>query len=200
MEHFSAYFLTIVDHIGYPGVFIVMMLGAMAIPVGTEIILPGAGALVATGHLSSVWLLGIIATLGETAGCAVLYAVGYFGGRPFIQRYAPARIQHELLRVDAFYARFGKWTVLLCRFIPLLRGVSSLPAGISRMNLFEFILFTLLGSTVWCFALAYAGLTLGNNLDTIAPHIHQITLVLVAVLVIAVAFFVWQRVKRKPAL
>ena len=188
--------MNVVDHVGYAGVFVVMLMGSTGIPVGTEIILPGAGALVATGHLPNLWILALVATAGETLGCTILYAVGYFGGRPFIERYLK-RAAHELHRVDAYYERYGNWTVLICRFIPLIRGVSSLPPGITRMHLAHFLAYTIIGTAGWCFALAYLGYTLGNNLDAITPYFHEITLGIAALLVIAIAVVAWQRLARR---
>ncbi|MGH7727311.1 MAG: DedA family protein [Vulcanimicrobiaceae bacterium] len=196
MGHLTAVVLGIVEHAGYPGLFAVMALGNMGMPVGTEVVVPAAGALVATGHLSSLWLAGLVATFGELVGGTILFAVGYFGGRPFVARYGRfLRVDDAKLdRFHAFYERHGSVVVFVCRFIPFVRGVSALPAGVSRMGLAPFLAYTALGSAVFCFGLAWLGSLFGHHLDDIAPRIHGISLaVLLALVVAAVAGFAYLR-------
>jgi membrane protein DedA with SNARE-associated domain len=87
VEHITHFFLNLVDSTGYFGLFIVMVLGNIGIPIGTEFVLPATGALVAKGHLPSLWVAAAVAALGEVAGGTILYAIGYAGGRPFVARW-----------------------------------------------------------------------------------------------------------------
>lgn len=198
MEHVTHFFLSLVDHAGYPGLFLVMAIGNMGIPVGTEFVVPAAGALSATGHLSSVWITGAVATLGEVVGGMVLYYVGFIGGRPFVAKYG------KFLKVDekkldsfhGFYERHGNIVVFVCRLLPVVRGISALPAGVSRMPKRYFITYTAAGSAVFCFGLAYLGSMFGRHFDEIAPIIHKASTALIAIVLVAIAAFVAMQILR----
>jgi membrane protein DedA with SNARE-associated domain len=206
MEHVTSVFHDLVVHFGYVGLFIVMFLGNMGAPAGTEFVMPTAGALAATGHFpilpglpAWVWV-GIVGTVAEVCGATTLYAVGYYGGVPVLERYGKyIGFKHSALeKVHGFYERFGTITVFWCRFVPFVRGVASFPAGISRMQKRYFIGYTAMGSAVFCFGLAYLGNAAGNNLDTILPALHKATLIIVIVAVIAiVGGILWWRVRTK---
>lgn len=198
MQQLSQFFLNIVDHAGYGGLFVVMAIGNMGIPVGTELVVPAAGALAATGHLSSVWLAGAVATLGELVGGTILYAIGYAGGRPFVVRWGRFLKLSEK-KLDAFhrfYERHGNVVVFVCRFIPFVRGVSALPAGVSRMQWSHFLAYTAAGSAVFCFGLAWLGSLFGQHFDDMSPVIHKFSTALVVVVALAVAAFVVDRIVR----
>ncbi len=168
--------------------------------------MPTAGALAAQGHFPSVgtlpaWMLvAVIGTIGEVCGATALYAAGYFGGMPFVHRWGKyvGFKEKELGHVQAFYRRFGKLTVFWCRFIPFVRGVASLPAGLSRMPYALFLAFTAIGSAIFCFGLAYLGQVAGKNLDTILPALHKAALLIIVVVVLAIAAgIVWWRTSAK---
>ena len=194
-----------VVHFGYPGLFVVMALGNMGMPAGTEVVVPTAGALSAQGHFGQTgvlpaWLLvAVVATLGEVVGGSILYAVGYYGGLPFVRRYGKYIMfrEHELDRVHAFYERHGKLTVFWCRFIPFVRGVAAFPAGLSRMQKRFFVTYTAIGSAIFCFGLAYLGEVAGKNIDGIIAYVRDFALVIIAVvLVLAIAGYVWWRISK----
>jgi membrane protein DedA with SNARE-associated domain len=207
MAHLTQIFHDLVVHFGYAGLFVVMFLGNMGAPAGTEIVMPFAGALGAQGHLGGLadvpaWVLvGLVGTVAEVCGATALYAVGYYGGVPFVERYGRyVGFKHSaLVKVHGFYERFGTITVFWCRFIPFVRGVASFPAGLSRMQKRYFISYTALGSAVFCFGLAYLGNMAGNNLDGILGVLHKLTLVIVGVVVVAlvVGFLVWRARRTK---
>lgn len=192
MEHFQSIVVAVVHAYGYAGLFVVMVLGNVAVPVGTEIVLPAAGAAAGTGHLSSWVLAAAVATVGEIVGGLLMYAIGYYVGEPVIERLG-RRAQHELERVHDFYARYGTKTVFICRFIPMIRGISSLPAGISRMPQRYFLPYHTLGSAMFCFGLTYVGFTLGRHLDVIFPIMRKFTLLIVAVVIVAIVVALWRR-------
>jgi len=188
MEHFTNFFLTLVDHAGYGGLFAVMVVGNMGVPIGAELVVPAAGALAATGHLSNLWLAATVATLGEVVGGTILYGIGYAGGRPFVARYGRyfKLSEKKLDAFGSFYERHGSVVVFVCRFIPFIRGVSALPAGVSRMPKRYFIAYTAAGSAVFCFGLAWLGSIFGHHIDEITPQIHKISFVVAVVIVVAI--------------
>lgn len=207
MAHLTQIFHDLVVHFGYAGLFVVMFLGNMGAPAGTEIVMPFAGALGAQGHLGGLsglpaWVLvGLVGTIAEVCGATALYAVGYYGGVPFVERYGRyVGFKHSaLMKVHGFYERFGTITVFWCRFIPFVRGVASFPAGLSRMQKRYFISYTALGSAIFCFGLAYLGNMAGNNIDGILAVLHKLTLVIVGVVVVALVagFLLWRARKGK---
>lgn len=204
MEHLSAFFLTLVDHAGYLGLFVAMAAGNIGAPIGSEIIIPTAGALVATGHLDSLAKVIIFAVLGELAGGTIGYAVGHFGGRPFVHKYGHYVAFHEaeLGKVDSFFAKYGSFAIFLCRFVPVIRGIVSIPAGITRMPLAPFYFWYALGSLGFCGILAYVGHALGKNLDTIVPLLHKFSIAIAAIVVLAVIYAIYRLIaarRKAPA-
>jgi membrane protein DedA with SNARE-associated domain len=211
MEHLSSFFHSVVIHFGYAGLFVVMFLGNIGMPTGTEIVMPSAGALAATGHLPSLgplpgWTIaGAVGTLGEVCGGLVLYYIGWYGGLPFVQRYGKyIRFrEHELERVHAFYEKHGRPMVFWCRFIPFVRGVAAFPPGLSRMPKRYFLTYTALGSAIFCFGLAALGDEAGHNVDAITAYVHDFALAIILglVVVIAAGLVVWRirRASRPPA-
>jgi membrane protein DedA with SNARE-associated domain len=181
------------------------VLGNLGFPAGLEIMVPTAGALAAQGQLAQIgsipgWVaVGIVAVLGEMVGASILYAIGYYGGMPFVHRYGRyIRFrEHELARVHTFFERYGRLTVFWCRFVPFVRGVVSLPAGISRMPKRYFLTYTFLSSALFCFGLAYLGQYAGKRLDTILTGVHRFGLLIVIVSVVAaLGAYVYWRINR----
>jgi len=206
MEHVADFFHNLVVHFGYVGLYVAVIFGNLGVPVGVEVLIPTAGALAAAGHFPAfgpipAWVLvGLVGTLAELTGGAILYAIGWYGGLPFVHRYGKyVRFrEHELERVHAFYERYGKATVFWCRFIPFIRGIAALPPGLSRMPKRYFFAYTALGSAIFCFGLAGLGDVAGRNVDAIAGMIHESGIViLIAVVIVAAAIaVVWRRSAR----
>jgi membrane protein DedA with SNARE-associated domain len=201
LAQITHFFLAIIDQAGYPGLFFVMAVGNMGIPVGTELVMPAAGALAATGHLSSWWGAAAVGTLGEVVGGSALYAIGYVGGRPFVARFGRyiKLSEQKLDAFHAFYDRHGNVVVFVCRFLPFVRGVSALPAGVSRMQKRYFLAYTAAGSAVFCFGLAWLGSLFGRHFDDISPQIHRLSAAAIAVLVVAAVAYVVYRTRRRAA-
>ena len=182
-----------------------MFAGNVGMPAGTELVVPAAGALAAEGHLvpSSWFVVGAVATVAEVCGAGVLYAIGYYGGEPFVHRYGKyiGFREHELARVHAFFERYGKKTVFICRFIPFVRGVASLPAGLSRMRKRFFFSYTIAGSLIFCFGLAALGYAAGSHIGKVMPYVHKFAYVLLGLAVIAAIALVWRvRSSKRTAL
>jgi membrane protein DedA with SNARE-associated domain len=189
VEHFQHAVVLLIDHYGYLGLFVALVLGNLGAPVGTEIVLPVAGALTATGHLSSLWLTIVVALGGELAGGSAGYAIGRFGGVPLIERYGRyIHFTHQrLVRVHQFFERWGTFAIFICRFLPVIRGIAAIPAGVAEMNLALFYLWTFLGSLIFCSVLILLGYSLGPHLAATLPLLHRGAYVLLGVAVLAVA-------------
>jgi len=200
VAHLSQAVIGLVDHYGYWGLFLGLVLGNFGVPIGTEVLMPAAGALTATGHLISLWLTIAVAIVGELAGNSIGYAIGRYGGVPAIERYGKyVHFTHaRLVRVHEFFERWGNFAIFVCRFIPVIRGIVSIAAGIAEMNLAHFYLWTFLGSLVFCTFLILLGNALGSHLDAVLPLLHRGGYAVLAVAVVAVVaaiFFMRRRSK-----
>lgn len=200
MQNIALYFTGLVDHVGYLGLFVAMALGNIGAPIGSEIVLPAAGALVATGHLSNLWITIGVAVVGELVGGTAGYTIGRYGGRPFVHRYGPYVRFHEkeLAYADAFFTKYGSFAIFLCRFIPVIRGIISIPAGISRMSLVPFYLWYAVGSLGFCGILIYLGHALGSHYDQVIPQLHRYAMAILAAAVaigVVYLFLAWRKRK-----
>lgn len=193
MHGFTAFFLNLVHHAGYAGLFVAMSLANIGAPIGSEVVLPAAGLAAQQGALSSVWIAIAVAVLAELFGQSIAYAVGRFGGRPFVDRYGKyVRFHHaELEKVESFFARYGRFAIFICRFIPVIRGIVGIPAGIAEMPLGPFYMWTFLGSLVFCGGLVLAGNALGAHADAVIGTVQKYALLIIALAVLAAILFIF---------
>lgn len=194
----------IYDAVGYLGVAIWVAIESVVIPIPSELILPFAGFLVGTGDAIepltgqpwSYWLVVIAGTLGATAGALIAYAIGLYGGRPIVDRWGRyLGITHaDLDRAESFFARYGEAASFFGRLVPVVRSLVSFAAGISRMPLPKFVLFTFLGSLPFTAVLVFAGLQLGANWESVGPVLKQFEYAIVAIVAVIVVAWVWFRI------
>ena len=162
MEHFLATW-------GYLAVFVLSFISSMGLPVGAEVAIIYGGVL-ASGqvvgvHPLNLALVIVVATLAEVTGSVAGYLIGYFGGRPLVDRVGKyVLLTHkDLDRAEAWFARRGEPVVLFGRFIPLLRSFVSFAAGLGEMALVKFLIFTVIGCAIWVSALVSLGYSLGGT-------------------------------------
>jgi membrane protein DedA with SNARE-associated domain len=182
---------SIIGSIGYVGVFLLMVAESMVLPMPSEAVMPFAGFVVAEGTLGWPGVI-ICATLGSIVGSLIGYAIGLFGGRPFARRFGKYILldQSDLDTADRFFQKRGGVTILICRFIPVIRHVISIPAGMGRMRLLPFCLFTVIGAGIWNSFLTWAGFVLRKNWTTIMRYSHVIDIVVLVALAALVALYV----------
>jgi len=192
----SAFVIAVISTLGYGGVVLMMAIESACIPVPSEVIMPFSGFLVASGRFN-LNMVAVMGALGCLLGSYLAYYVGANGGRRFIERYGRYLLiaPHELEIADRFFARWGSLAVFLCRLLPVVRTFIAFPAGVSRMKLLPFTIYTLLGSYLWCLALAYAGMKLGQNWKDLAPYFHRFDALIAIVLVLGAAALLYNRVK-----
>lgn len=186
---------------GYAGVALLMAIESACIPLPSEIIMPFAGYLVSTGRLSLIGV-AVAGAVGCNLGSALAYWVGARGGRAFITRYGHWVLmsREDLDRAERFFARFGGLAVLIGRVLPVVRTFVALPAGIAHMPLLRFHLYTFVGSLGWCYLLAWIGDQLGARWQSdprLGAILHRFDYAIVAVVVLAVAWFVWRRLRSR---
>jgi membrane protein DedA with SNARE-associated domain len=189
--------------VGYVGVMVAMAIESAMVPLPSELILPYAGFLISdpsqleplTGQPWSFWVVVVIATIGNTLGSLVAYAIGAYGGRPFLERYGRYLLirPHEIELADRFFARYGNATVFVGRLLPIVRTFISFPAGVTRMPLVSFIVFSTAGALPWSILLVYAGTVLGAHWVDIRHALQPFDLAIAVVAVMGVVGFVWWR-------
>ena len=177
---------------GYAGVALLMAIQSACVPLPSEVIMPFAGAVLAHGQAQLV-LLATVASLASNIGSIPAYWVGARGGRPMVERYGSYLLlsRHDLDRVDQFFVRFGSFAVLIGRMLPIIRTFIAFPAGVAKMNLVRFHVYTFLGSWPWCYALAYLGMRLGDSFRTDPRFKEVFGRFHVGVELLIVAGFVW---------
>jgi len=188
---------SIISHLGYPGVFLLMALESACIPIPSEIIMPFSGFLVTTGQFN-FWAIVIVGSLGNLAGSFLAYWIGYTGGRSLVEKYGRYILlsQRDLESSDRFFRKYGQSTVFFSRLLPIIRTFISLPAGISKMDFKKFSLYTFLGVIPFTAVLTYAGVKLKENWTALQPYFHKFDLIIAIVIVLVVIWFVFRHLKR----
>ena len=191
------------DAVGYLGVAVAVALETIVAPIPSEVILPMAGWKVSqsaanasvveplTGLPWNILLAVLFATAGSVVGAVAGYYIGAWGGRPILDRYGRyvGIGASDLDRAHEWFERWGSWAVFFGRMVPLVRTFVSYPAGISRMSMRKFLLFSTLGSLPWNFALIAAGFVVGENYPQIEAALKPYEYVIYAVVIAAVAWF-----------
>jgi membrane protein DedA with SNARE-associated domain len=199
----AAWIIATISTGGYLGIVLLMAIESACIPLPSEIIMPFSGYLVSTGRFD-LWAVATAGALGCNLGSVFAYAAGRYGGRPFVARYGRYVLlnMHDLARAERFFARYGSITVLVCRLLPLVRSFIAFPAGVARMPLLRFHLYTFVGSWPWCFALAWVGMKLGTAWRTdprLAHVLHKADAAVIGLLLLALAWFVWHQLRKHRA-
>lgn len=185
----------VLDKTGYAGTFIAMALESACIPIPSEAILPFGGYLSFTGRLN-LTLVIIFGTLGGTAGSIGAYYIGKIGGRPLVEKYADKlRLsKSHIEKSDYYFNKYGEKIVFYSRLLPIIRTFISLPAGISKMDVKKFTIYTLLGSAIWSVLLGYAGYKMGENWTIIREWFHFADIALV---ILIIAFILYKLISKK---
>lgn len=184
---------------GYIGIAVLMAIESACIPLPSEIIMPFAGYLVYKGEMN-LFLAATAGAIGCNLGSIIAYEVGKRGGRPLLLRYGKWVLigEGEIDAADRFFARFGNMAVLIGRLLPAIRSFIAFPAGVARMPLVPFHIYTFVGSWPWCFGLAWLGMVLGEKWDSdprVKAAFHSADALIGVLLVVAVVWFVWHRLR-----
>ncbi len=190
--------------VGYLGVAFWVALESVIIPIPSELVLPFAGFLVGegtaieplTGQPWNLVLVTLFGTIGATIGALIAYAIGMYGGRPIIERWGRylGISSADLDRAETFFERHGDAAAFFGRLVPVIRSLVSFAAGVARMPLGRFILFTFLGSLPFTLLLASAGVVLGSNWATVGGVLKQFEYAIVALLIAIVLGWIWFRI------
>jgi membrane protein DedA with SNARE-associated domain len=195
LHAFIDWILATVNGWGYTGIFILMALESTVLPIPSELVVIPAGYLAYQGKMNVV-LIFLASTLGSLAGAFVNYAFALLVGRPFLERYGRwFFVRPEMLhKTDAFFARHGAISTFTGRLIPGIRHLISLPAGLTRMNILAFSLYTCLGAGIWTAVLIAMGYFIGGNETLLQENLPLVTsAVVVCVVLLLVGYALWQR-------
>ena len=208
MSSIESWFLihiqSVYSAIQWPGVIALMAIESACIPIPSEIIMPLAGwFLIKANSLPIAFnlLAGVFGALGCTIGSIIAYWVGAKGGRPFLNKYGKYILitPHDLDRADQWFQKNGDWAIFITRLMPVVRTFISLPAGIAKMRIGKFLIYTFVGSFIWCTALSFAGYLLGENWEQIRTVMRPFDPVIIALAVILIGFYIYRHIKHSRA-
>ncbi len=188
-----------VGKLGYFGIIFLMGIESSFIPFPSEVIVPPAGFLASQGEMNLVIVI-LCGILGSLLGALVNYYIAAYFGRSFIIKYSKYLFLSDgrFEKFEAFFKKHGEITIFTGRLIPGIRQYISLPAGLVRMNIFKFLLYTALGAGIWVTILALLGYVLGNNIDLLKDNLHMISYFLFAgILAIIVIYIIIHKYRNK---
>jgi membrane protein DedA with SNARE-associated domain len=192
--------VALISATGYAGIFILMLMESMVFPVPSEAVMPFAGFLIVDGQFTFTGVI-LVSTFGSICGSLISYYIGYYGGKPFILRFGKYLLLnvHHLELSERFFSKRGNITILISRFIPIVRHLISIPAGLGKMNVWRFSIYTIIGAGCWNAILTYVGYVLKNNWEEVMTYSHAIDLVVLVILGGAGLFYLYKIIRSLSA-
>ncbi|HWR27138.1 MAG TPA: DedA family protein [Candidatus Thermoplasmatota archaeon] len=174
-----------------------MMLESMIVPVPSEFVMPFAGFLVAQGSFNAVLVI-LVSTLGSITGSLIFYYIGKTQGHNLVQRYGKYVLvnSEDIKKTEAWFNKRGDLTIFLARLIPVVRHLISLIAGIGKMNVKKFTMYTILGAALWNGILTYLGFLLGQHWNEVSQYMENLDLVIVVLLIVGCLYFIYRHLRR----
>lgn len=192
------YITRFIESGGYPSIVILMTLESMIAPLPSEAVMPFAGFLVSSGKFS-FWPMIFFSTLGSIIGSLLSYYLGAYGGRLIVEKWGKYLLLniHHLEMTENFFRKYGEKAIFISRFIPIVRHLISIPAGVGRMRIGKFILYTAVGAGIWNGFLTYLGLRLGDKWTSLEHYTKYGDAIILILLLTAIAYFIYKR-KHRP--
>jgi membrane protein DedA with SNARE-associated domain len=200
LERLAVFAVNAVSYFGYIGVFFLMILESMIFPLPSELVMPFAGFLISQGKFS--WFGVIVAsTLGTLIGSLISYYIGKYGGNKLVLKYGNFFFLDvdDLKKTEKWFMTRGEMTIFVSRFIPAVRHVISIPAGIGKMDLKKFCVYTLLGGAIWNTFLAWLGFIVGENWNKIKVYSEYISIPIAIILLIVLIWFIIKHIRHKKS-
>lgn len=187
----AVWIMTVISTMGYGGVVLLMAIESACIPLPSEIIMPFAGFLVYKGEML-LWAVALAGAIGCVLGSIPAYYVGLYGGRPLADKYGKYVLisKKDLDMADRWFAQHGEIIIFIARLLPAVRTFIAFPAGVARMNMSKFMIYTFIGSFIWCWLLALAGMKFGEHWVDLKVYFHQFHYVIVAAGVVFLAWYI----------
>ena len=197
-EFLATYITAFIEQTWYITVFVGMIMESMIFPIPSEAIMPFAGFLVATKHFTLQWVI-IVSTIWSIIGSLLSYAIWYYGGKPFIRKFWKYFLldEEELEATEHFFHKRWSITIFISRFIPVVRHLISLPAGMGKMNLTKFIIYTTIGAGLRNAFLTFVGKYLKENREQVMEYSKIVDIVVLAILVWIIGRFVYRQLRKR---
>lgn len=192
LENFINLLLNLARELGYAGIIIGMTLESCFIPFPSEVVMIPAGYLAQKGEMNAV-LAVLCGVLGSVLGALINYGICYFWGRAFVLKWGRfvGITEPKFAKFEAFFNKHGEFSTFTCRLLPGIRQYISMPAGLVRMNLSRFVLFTALGSALWVSILVALGYFVGENEEVLKVYLHEILIAIIAFVVLLSVVYVF---------
>ncbi|MBS3174815.1 DedA family protein [Candidatus Woesearchaeota archaeon] len=198
LEYLTIWITTIIAATGYFGIFLFMVAESMVLPVPSEAIMPFAGFLIAENKFS-FFIVFIASSLGSVVGSLISYYIGSVGSKTIIPKYGKYFLLNnkDLEWTENWFKKNGQKTIFISRFIPVIRHIISIPAGMAKMDLKKFIIYTFIGASIWNMALAYAGYALKQKWYLLHEYSRELDIIIIILLVLVIIFHVYRHIKHK---
>ncbi len=192
----SLWITSVIQRLGYSGIILLMGIESACIPLPSEVIMPFAGYLVTTGHFT-LWGTALAGAIGCVVGSIPAYYLGKLGGRRAIERYGKWVLisPRDLELADRLFQKYGEIVIFAARLLPVVRTFIAFPAGVSKMNLPRFYLYTFVGSFIWCYLLAWLGKIFGENWQDLKPYFHRFSTAIAVLLIAGFVFYVYRHLR-----
>ncbi len=200
------------EHLNYLTVMLLMAIESSFIPFPSEIVVPPAAYMVAEKGDMNLALVVLFATIGANIGALINYAIAYFVGRPVVYKFANSKIGHlclideaKVIKAEEFFAKHGAISTFIGRLIPAVRQLISIPAGLAKMKMLPFILYTTLGAGIWNLILALAGyymqsvMSLDEMLLTVESYSHEFKIICLVLGVLIVGYLIYKTFSKKKS-
>lgn len=200
----SGYFLelafSIIERIGYAGVFFILVVDNAGVPIPSEATLALAGSLAKTGNFN-IWAVVAIGAIAQTLGTSLAYAIGYYGGGPVVKRYGKYLLisAHDYDKAEAWFAKRGERAIFISRFVPVIRTFAGFAAGTFEMNFWKFARDSFAGSLIWTLVFVLAGYSLGDSWKNYYQYFHYLDYIVLVVVVILVVRYIYRKTKGRKA-
>ena len=194
----SSLLLNAISEYGYFGMFLAMILEAVIIVIPSELIL-ATGGILASQNLFSFFGALLTGIIGSVFCAIIIYLMGYFGGRPFIDKYGKYFFmkKEDIEKAEAWFQKYGMLASFIGRNFPIVRTFISLPIGMMHLSFWPFVLYTTLGSIPWTFAFVYVGYSLGNNWVILQEYTSRLKVPIYILLFLLIAHYIYRKIKEK---
>lgn len=202
LETIGHWIVSLISSTGYVGIFIAMAIESCLIPLPSEVTMPFAGALAFQGELNLV-AVSLVGAIGNLVGSWGAYYIGVKFPEKVIIRFIDKwgkfllLSKHEYEKTKIWLNKHGNFVSFFSRLLPGIRTVISLPAGVARINFFQFSVYTFLGSLIWSFLLSFIGFKLGENWEVIKTYLHKFDLLIILLIIAAVIFYIYMQVRKR---
>jgi membrane protein DedA with SNARE-associated domain len=194
----ATWIISVVSSMSYGGIVLLMAIESACIPLPSEIIMPFSGFLVFKGEMV-LFYVALAGAVGCVVGSIPAYYLGALGGRPLVEKYGKWVLisHHDLELADRWFAQHGEITIFIGRLLPVVRTFIAFPAGVARMNMSKFVIYTFTGSYIWCWVLAYAGMKAGQHWEGLRVYFHEFHYVIAAAFAVFAVWYVRRHFKRQ---